>query len=385
MQRKHLGFSQIETERIWDAWREGETHSSISRMLNSNPGSVYRVIAENGGVQPTPRKRNKNSLTPLEREEISRKLSAGFSMRIIAYHLKRAASTISREISRNGGIDKYRACSAEENAWKHAKRPKKSYLQINHELYSIVTDKLELKWAPQQISGWLKTMYADDRSMWISHETIYKSLFIQSKGVLKKSLQKHLRTKRMMRRPKHAKVDRLPRGRIIDAVSIRERPANIEDRAVPGHWEGDLISGSNNTHMATLVERKSRFTMLVKVKGKDTVNVIAGLKDKIKTLPLLLRQTLTWDRGMELANHKELSIDTNIKIYFCDPKSPWQRGTNENTNGLLRQYFPKKTDLSIHSQESLDLVAEELNNRPRKTLNFSSPVDILRASVAMTD
>jgi IS30 family transposase len=220
--------------------------------------------------------------------------------------------------------------------------------------------------------------------MYLSHETIYKSLFIQARGTLKKELTQHLRTKRLMRRPKNAKIDRSPRGQIIDAVSIRERPGDIEDRAIPGHWEGDLLSGSNNTHMATLVERTTRFTILVKLEGKDTTSVVNALSKKIKQLPNFLRQSLTWDRGMELAFHKRLTMDTNIQVFFCDPQSPWQRGTNENTNGLLRQYFPKKTDLSGFTQNDLDRIATELNGRPRKTLNFDSPLDKFMSFVALT-
>jgi IS30 family transposase len=312
-----------------------------------------------------------------EREEISRGLAAKLSIRQIATQMNRAPSTVCREISRHGGKKAYRACQADDRTWEKARRPKQCHLAKNETLRNHVADKIALNWSPEQISGWLKHMYLDDLKMQISPETIYKSLYIQARGVLKKELCQHLRTRRLMRTPKNTRMNRSLRGQIIDGVSIRERPSEIEDRAIPGHWEGDLITGSKNTHIAILVERHSRFTILVKLKGKDTVNVVNALAEKIKNFPEILRLSLTWDRGMELAYHQELTLATNLKIYFCDPRSPWQRGTNENTNCLLRQYFPKKTDLSIYSQKHLDKVALELNQRPRKTLAFCSPIDKL--------
>jgi len=376
-QRRYLGFSVQEAEDIWIKWKHGDSLSDIGRAIGKHPGSVHHLIASNGGIVPVARRRAKRALKLYEREEISRGLAANMTIPQIASNLNRAPSSICREINRNGGNASYRAHAAYNNAWDKARRPKSCYLVKNQVLKDIVADKIKLKWSPEQISGWLKNMYPTDNTMCVSHETIYKSLFIQSRGALKKSLATHLRTKRIMRRPKTAKIDRAPRGQIIDAISIRERPVHVEDRAIPGHWEGDLISGSQNTHMATLVERFSRFTILVKVDGKDTISVVEALKKQIGCLPDLLRLSLTWDRGMELANHKQLSMATNIQVYFCDPKSPWQRGTNENTNRLLRRYFPKKTDLSIYSQHELDQVAMQLNQRPRKTLNFRSPADKL--------
>jgi IS30 family transposase len=251
-------------------------------------------------------------------------------------------------------------------------------------LQKIVAKKLSLNWSPEQIAGWLKRRYSRDEGMQISHETIYRSLFVQARGVLKKELVGHLRTRRMMRRSKLASTRGQPRGQIVDAVSIRERPAEIEDRAVPGHWEGDLIAGSNNTHIATLVERQSRFTMLVKVESKDTKTVVRSLIKQVRRLPAELRRSLTWDRGMEMARHREFSIATDVEVYFCDPQSPWQRGTNENTNRLLRQYFPKSTDLSASSQAELNRIALQLNQRPRKTLDFRSPAEVLNENVALT-
>lgn len=381
--RKVYGFTPEQQEQIWQYWKQGESFSDIARIVGKPPGCIHPVIAYSGGIYPKPQKRSHKALTLIEREEISRACVAGKTIRQIALMLKRAPSTISREIKRNGGKIAYRAHQAENKAWQNAKRPKLCYLSTNIKLRDIIEAKLTLNWSPEQISNWLKHMYPTEKAMWISHETIYKSMFIQSRGVLKKSLTEHLRSKRLMRRPKHAKIDRSPREQIIDGISIRERPAEIEDRALPGHWEGDLIAGSKNTHIATLVERHSRFTLLIKVTGKDIATVVKALSQKIQTLPDVLRLSLTWDRGMELAYHKQLSLATNLKIYFCDPRSPWQRGTNENTNRLLRQYFPKKTDLSVYSQAYLDEVALQLDQRPRKTLGFKTPTDKLHEAVAM--
>jgi IS30 family transposase len=383
-QERYLGFSKQEAEKAWQGWKQGDSLSDIGRTIGKNPGTVHYLIASNGGISPTVKKRAQNVLTLADREEISRGLASSLTIREIALQIGKVPSTVCREINRNGGRKNYRAHVANNNAWERARRPKQCYLAKNHDLRSIIIEKLTLNWSPEQISGWLKQMYPNDHNMNISHETIYKSLFIQTRGILNKSLTKHLRTKRMMRRPKNAKIDRHPRGQIIDAISIKERPAEAEDRAIPGHWEGDLITGSKNTHIATLVERCSRFTMLIKVKGKDTISVIDALKRKINTLPKMLRISLTWDRGMELANHKQLSLATNMNIYFCDPRSPWQRGTNENTNGLLRQYFPKKTVLSMYTQDYLDKIALQLNQRPRKSLRFYSPADKLQEIVATT-
>jgi IS30 family transposase len=378
-------FSCSQQADILSRWKKGDSLSDIGRAIGNHAGSIHYIVAFYGGISPRPRQRSKKAITLKEREEISRGLAANLSIRQIAINLSRSASSISREISRNGGKGVYRACQADADAWERARRPKQCAFAKNSMLQTIVSEKTSLNWSPEQISGWLKRMYPNNSEMYISHETIYKSLYIQSRGVLKKELCQHLRTRRIMRRPKNARVDRVPRGQIIDGISIRSRPPEIEDRAIPGHWEGDLLSGSKNTHIATLVERHSRFTVLVKVKGKDTVSVVSALREKILKLPESLRLSLTWDRGMELAHHKNLAIDTNLKIYFCDPRSPWQRGTNENTNRLLRQYFIKKTDLSIYSQDDLDTVASSLNNRPRKTLDFLSPIDKLQRTVAMTD
>lgn len=375
--KRYNGLSVSQKAELWQRWKDGQSLSEIGSALNKHPASVYTIVAANGGIVPVQPCRSRLALRLEEREEISRGLAANYSIREIALQLGRPASTVSREIERNGGRIKYRAETADRRAWSCAKRPKQCLLASSQRLQRTVAEKLQLNWSPEQIAGWLKLTYPENDSMQVSHETIYRSLFIQARGVLKKELIEHLRSRRPTRRSKH--LSSQPRGQIIDAVSIRERPAQIEERAVPGHWEGDLITGSGNTHIATLVERQSRFTMLVKVEGKDTVSVVSALSKQVRKLPEKLRKSLTWDRGMELANHKEFTLATNVDVYFCDPQSPWQRGTNENTNRLLRQYFPKGTALSGYSQRDLDKIALELNRRPRKTLGFHTPADKLES------
>ena len=371
-------------DEIWSGWRAGETLSEIGREIGKIPAVVYNVLLSHGGIAPRVRARSRRHLSLYEREEISRGLAVGVSLRLIARELGRAPSTISREVTRHGGRNAYRATAADEKAWSRAKRPKPCLLASNPQLKRLVIEKLELDWSPEQISGWLKVSFPEDLTMRVSHETVYRSLFIQARGVLKKELIKHLRSRRPMRRSKSASGGQ-PRGQIIDAVSIRERPAEVEDRAIPGHWEGDLLSGAKNTHLATLVERRSRYVMLVRLEGKDSYNVISALSRRVQQLPVELRASLTWDRGMELADHKRFTVATDVKVYFCDPQSPWQRGTNENTNRLLRQYFPKGTNLSRYAQQDLDDVALKMNQRPRKTLGFLTPAAVLWQSVASTD
>ncbi len=376
------GLTTDQKTEVWERWHKGQSLSEIGRAISKHPGSVFGVLRLFGGFQPAIRVKRADALNITEREAISRGLAAGLSMRQIATHLNRHPSTVSREISRNGGISAYRAVVAEEKAWDRARRPKLCVHARHGKLRQVVSQKLAVEWSPEQIAGWLPIAFPHDEVMRVSHETIYKSLFIQSRGVLKKELQSHLRTKRVFRQSRKNNTKGNPRGQINNAVSIADRPADIEDRAVPGHWEGDLIAGMGNTFVATLVERQSRFTMLVKVDGKDTVTVVSALTRQVKKLPEHLRESLTWDRGSELANHKDFTLATNTKVYFCDPRSPWQRGTNENTNRLLRQYLPKKTDLSIYSQSQLNQIAKKLNERPRKTLDFQSPAAKLQESVA---
>jgi transposase, IS30 family len=375
----------IQEVELWRRWREGEPITHIGLALGKPRTSVSYLVRRHGGFPPPVRTRSPMALTLAEREEISRGLSAGHSVRQIARTLHRAPSTISREIARNGGQRRYRATQADEKSWERTRRPKLCRLAQNGKLRRLVANKLALDWSPEQVSGWLKRAYPDDETLHVSHETIYKSIFIQARGVLKKGLQQHLRSQRTFRKPRSSTLKGLQRGQIVDGVPIADRPPEIEDRAVPGHWEGDLIAGFGNSYIATLVERHSRFTMLVKVNGKDTNTVVTALSKQVRKLPDQLRKSLTWDRGMELADHKAFTMATDTQVYFCDPRSPWQRGTNENTNRLLRQYFPKGTDISVHSQSQLNKVARKLNQRPRKTLGYETPADKLQASVAPTN
>jgi len=382
---KSRGFSAPQKRELWDRWRKGQSLSEIGRALGKHAGSISGVLAIRGGISPPNRTRSPVSLSLSEREEISRGISAGLSLQNVARSICRSASTISREITRNGGRELYRANKADKKAWDQAKRPKRFLLAENQLLQRLVAEKLQLDWSPQQISGWLKRQYPDDQGMQVSHETIYRSLFIQARGVLKKELVKHLRSRRVMRRSKHSTTEVLDqKTSIVDAISIRERPPEVAGRTVPGHWEGDLISGSKNSHIATLVERQSRFTMLVQVNGKDTDSVVSALCREVNRLPVELKKTLTWDRGGELGSHRKFTIATDIQVYFCDPQSPWQRGSNENTNRLLRQYFPKGTDLSGWTQQKLSTIAQHLNERLRKTLRYYSPAERLNEIIALT-
>ena len=383
-QGKRNRLSAEQRTEMWRRWKAGDSLHEIGRAFGKDHWSIQFLLSKRGGIAPPVRRRSLRTLTLAEREDISRGIASGSSIREIAKGLQRAASTVSREVTRHGGRPIYRANEADSQAWESALRPKVCLLAIDEKLRTIVASKLILDWSPEQISKWLKVSYPRNESMHVSHETIYRSLFIQARGVLKKELIQHLRSKRSIRRSRHSRAAGQSRGQIVDAISIRERPAEIEDRAIPGHWEGDLLSGSKNSHIATLVERHSRFTMLVKVPSKDTETVVAALSKHVRKLPATLRRSLTWDRGHEMAKHKSFTVDTNVKVYFCDPQSPWQRGTNENTNGLLRQYFPKKTDLSGYSQADLNKVALRLNQRPRRTLGFETPASKLQASVAST-
>ena len=379
-----FGLSEVEKRDVWNRWKAGQTLHEIGRDYDKPYTSIRAVLLPRGGIPPIVRRRSRLALTLAEREDISRGIASGSSIREVASRFERAASTVSREIARHGGRAAYRAHEADQQAWRAALRPKRCLLAVNRRLRDIVGSKLMRDWSPEQISGWLKLQYPDDESLRVSHETIYRSLFIQARGVLKKELLEQLRSKRRMRRSRHASASGQSRGQIVDAVSIRERPAEVEDRAIPGHWEGDLLAGANHTYIATLVERHSRFAMLIKVPSKETEAVVAALSQHVRKLPATLKRSLTWDRGLEMAKHKDFTVATDVQVYFCDPQSPWQRGSNENTNLLLRQYFPRGTDLSVHSQVQLDQVALRLNQRPRKTLGFETPASKLHASVAST-
>ena len=356
-QQRRSRFSPTQITDVWRRWKAGQSLHDIGRAYGKPHPSIRCVLLPRGGIAPAARRRSRLALTLAEREDISRGIASGLSTREMAGRLGRAASTVSREITRHSGRAAYRAHDADRQAWVSALRPKRCLLALNRKLRDIAASKLILDWSPEQISGWLKIQYPDDESMRVSHETIYRSLFIQARGVLKKELMNHLRSKRRMRRSRHASGRGQSRGQIVDAVSIHERPAEVEDRAIPGHWEGDLLSGGKNSYIATLVERHSRFAMLIKVSSKNTKVVVAALSRHVRKLPATLRRSLTWDRGLEMAKHKDFTVATDVKVYFCDPQCPWQRGTNENTNLLLRQYFPRGTDLSPISQAQLDQVS----------------------------
>jgi IS30 family transposase len=377
-------YTAAESAEIWDRWRKGEGLKSIGRVFGKSSGSIFSHLMPFGGIRPRPRRRSRLALTLVEREEISRGVINGHSLRVIAASLRRAPSTVSREVARNGGIGQYRAAASEKRAWVQALRPKLCKLATHPALRRVVARLLRRNWSPQQIAGWLKRNHPDEEAFWVSHETIYRSLFVQARGVLKKQLIEHLRSHHPIRRSRHATAKADLRGRIPDTVSIRERPAEAEDRAVPGHWEGDLLCGSANSYLVTLVERQTRYLMLAKIANRDTHSVVTALIKQAKQLPEELYRSLTWDRGAELTDHKRFTLATDIAVYFCDPQSPWQRGSNENTNRLLRQYFPKRTDLSVHSQARLNKIARELNERPRKTLAYETPAARFEACVAST-
>ena len=377
-------FSDVEQSLIWQRWKEGILFPYIAAELGRNREAVSYFVIRRGGIAPRARRRHRMSLKPPEREEISRGIAAGLSYRAIARAVGRAPSSISREIHRNGGRQHYRAQAADSDAWSRARRPKICFLARNQRLREVVSSKLEDDWAPEQISHWLLKTYPDEALMHVSHETIYRTLYVQTRGALKKELVQHLRRSKGYRRnPKPHGVDD-GRGRMVDAVPISMRPSEAADRAVPGHWEGDMLAGGRKSQIATLVERKSRFVILVRLKERDTVIVTKALADRIQKLPEHLKRSLTWDRGREMAQHKAFTVATEVQVYFCDPQSPWQRGSNENTNGLLRQYFPKGMDLSKVTQQELDQVALKLNTRPRETLNWETPAEVLAVTVAPT-
>lgn len=370
-------------KQIWDGWARGLSISEIARVLPTRRISVGSIVRGHGGIRPQSQRRSARTLNASERELICKGLAAGLSMRAIARYLKRSPSTISREVKRHGGLMGYSGISADERAWRRARRPRRCLLASNFSLRELVIQKLSIDWSPHQISGWLKMAYPDDASMRISHETIYRTLFIRARGVLSSQLTRHLRRRQSLRIPRTARHPRA-RSRIPDAICISERPPQVENRATAGHWEGDLLCGDVSSQIATLVERKSRFLMLVKVQSKGTDDVVAPISQSFLSLPNTLRRSLTWDRGIEMTNHKAFTRTTSMPVYFCDPQSPWQRGSNENTNGLLRQYLPKGHDLSRLSQEELDVIATRLNHRPRRTLHFSTPAEVLSQNVAST-
>ena len=366
-------FTEAERVEVWVRRQAGEGNRSIGRRLGRSAGSIRAFVESSGGVRPPVRRRSSRHLSLHEREEISRGVAAGESSAVIGSRLGRARSTISRELARSGGRVGYRAHRADRIAWQRARRPQSCKLASNPRLRGAVEEKLAIRWSPQQISGWLRHTYPDDQEMWVSHETIYLTLFIQARGGLKHQLTQYLRTRRATRRPA-VKGPLLGKGRIVDPVMISERPPEVEDRAVPGHWEGDLLMGRRQTAIGTLVERWSRYVMLFGLPDGHTAEAVRdALTQTVQQLPAHLWKSLTWDQGKEMAQHAQFSVDTGVDVYFCDPKSPWQRGSNENTNGLLRQYFPKGTDMAKLTQTDLDFAAHQLNGRPRQTLGWMTP------------
>ena len=381
-QRPRIYYTESQRALMWDRWQKGESLQKIALLFDRNHSSIQGILAQSGGIRPRQRCRSRLALSLAEREEISRGMVAERSIRSIAASLRRAPSTVSREIQRNEGSQGYRANQADQAAWDRARRPKRCKLALHPALAQRVAEKLRRHWSPEQVAGWLKRSHPEDTGCQVSHETIYRTLYIQSRGALKKELLAHLRRTRAMRRSRHHTQKTADHGRITGTVSISERPATVEDRAVPGHWEGDLLFGSKNSQIATLVERQTRYVMLVKVESKETDTVIDALIKSARQLPKELYRSLTWDRGLEMADHRRFTLATDIQVYFCDPQHPWQRGTNENTNGLLRQYFPKGLDLSAIPQAKLNAVARELNERPRKTLGYETPAERYRQTVA---
>lgn len=384
MGQRYRRFSRAQVEALWVLWRDGQTAAAIAEAIAMPEPSVYSVVRRAGGIPPRARRRAPRALSLAEREEISRGLAVGASRRALARQLGRAPSTITREIRRHGGDRQYRAARADAAAWQRGRRPKRCRLARCPRLCHLVATKLRADWSPEQIARWLMTTYPEDPGLHVSHETIYRTLYVQARGALKQELVAHLRRHRVVRTSRARRARPEHRGQIPDAISIAQRPATVEDRAVPGHWEGDLLAGTKWSQLATLVERHSRYVILVRLPGKDAVTVARALIRRVRYLPRGLMQSLTWDRGLEMAAHKQFTIATEAQVYFCDPRSPWQRGSNENTNGLLRQYFPKGMDVSTFTQRQLDAIALKLNTRPRKTLNWNTPAQALAATVALT-
>ena len=382
--KRWTSFTDAEIALVWQRWRDGVGTGQIGREMDRSAQAVKYVVVRSGGIPPETRRRSALALRAAEREEISRGLARGESVRGIAARLGRAPSTISREIRRHGGATEYRAAAADEAAWQHARRPKLCRLAQNVRLRRMVERKLRSDWSPQQIAAWLMETFPEDPTLHVSHETIYRTLYVQSRGALKKELVSHLRRSPGYRRSRKSTAATELRGRIVDAISISERPPEAEDRAVPGHWEGDLLAGTKQSNIATLVERHSRYVMLIRLRDRSATTVASALARKIQRLPASLKQSLTWDRGLEMAEHKAFTVATDVQVFFCDPYSPWQRGSNENTNGLLRQYFPKGQDVSHYTQRQLDNVALKLNTRPRQTLGWRTPAQALAAAVALT-
>ena len=382
--RKRLFLSVGEQNMLWEQRRRGATAREIAQAVGTVPSTISLWVVRHGGVAPAARHRAAIALTLAEREEISRGIAGQEGVRAMARRLGRDPGTISREIQRHGGRTRYRANRADRRAWARARRPKGCRLAQLPRLCAVVTAKLREQWSPEQIAAWLRRTYPDEPTMQVSHETIYRTLYLQGRGALKQELTAHLRRRRRVRRSRGATLRGARHGQLVDIISISERPPSAADRAVPGHWEGDLLLGGKGSQLATLVERQSRFVLLARLPRRDSATVVRALARRIQRLPASLKQSLTWDRGKEMAQHKDFTVATDVQVYFCDPHSPWQRGSNENTNGLLRQYFPKGMDLTTLTQRELDIVARKLNTRPRETLGWQTPAEVFGATVAST-
>ena len=375
---KGHALSEATKDAIWKLRAKGLSDREIGRQVGLPRGSVSNHLARTGGIRPRARRRPERCLSLEEREEISRAIARGHSARAIARALGRSHTTIAREINRCGGRNRYRAHAAEREAWRRSQRPRQTKLELCCELRRVVCERLEEDYSPEQIAGWLRLAYPDNEAMQVSHETIYRALYVQARGTLKRELSRHLRRGRSRRYARSQSSKGQGQGKLTGMVMISERPPEVEDRAVPGHWEGDLLMGGRTSAIATLVERQTRYCQLVALPdGSGAVEVCEALKRSIATLPAQLRRSLTWDQGSEMAEHRRFSVESGVDVYFCDPQSPWQRGSNENTNGLLRQYFAKGESLTGVSQERLDEVADKLNRRPRKTLGFATPAQKL--------
>jgi IS30 family transposase len=377
---KGHALSEATKEAIWELRAQGLSEREITRRLGLGLNTVSHYLRALGGIRPRARRRAERCLTLDEREEISRGIARGHSARAIARALGRSHTTIAREIERCGGRTRYRAHAADREAWRRARRPRPTKLELCPELRRAVEEHLADDFSPEQIAGWLRLAYPDNEAMQVSHETIYRALYVQARGGLKRELTKHLRKGRSKRYARSQSSKRSGQGRLTDMVLISERPPEVEDRAIPGHWEGDLLMGNRQSPaaIATLVERSTRYCQLVALpEGIEAERVADALAASIITLPAQLRRSLTWDQGQEMTEHRRFAIETGVDVYFCDPSSPWQRGSNENTNGLLRQYFPRRQSLAGITQERLDEVAAKLNRRPRKTLGFRTPAEKL--------
>ncbi len=377
---KGYALTEVQKDAIWELRAHGLSERKIGHRLGLAPKTVSHYLARLGGIRPRARRRPERCLSLEEREEISRGIARGASAREIARVLERSHTTIAREIERCGGRARYRAHQAERKAWRRARRPRPTKLELCPELRRVIQERLCDDHSPEQIAGWLRLQYPDNEAMRVSHETIYRALYVQARGALKRELTRHLRRGRQKRYARSQSSKRRGQGKLTEMVMISERPPEVEERAVPGHWEGDLLMGNRQSAaaIATLVERSTRYCQLVALpEGTEAERVAEALAASITTLPAQLRRSLTWDQGQEMAEHRRFAVDTGVEVYFCDPRSPWQRGSNENTNGLLRQYFPKGESLAGVTQERLDEVAAKLNRRPRKTLGFRTPAEKL--------